>query len=172
MQKAETEAGSFPGPARGLMDPIIRVLLMTGDRHDYESLRALLAGTEWVLTHVRNCAEAVRAVRRSGFPIIILGSDVPLEDWPVLLDCANQEWPPSKVIAVSGFSQEHRWHTLLERGAYDVLARPYNAGEALQVMGFAWLRWRRERESRQTGREAERLERRPAVSAAAAAKSA
>jgi DNA-binding NtrC family response regulator len=153
-------------------DRLIRVLFVTGNRHDHESLSALLAGTAWGLSHAWNCAEVMRAVQRGSFPIIVLGSDVPEEDWANILEFANQQIPPSKIIAVSGFSQEVRWQGLLDRGAYDILARPYQAGETFQVMGFAWLQWRHERECRRLEGTAARLERKPAWSAKAAAKSA
>lgn len=43
------------------------------------------------------------------------------------------------MIVTSELANESLWAEALNFGAHDVLAKPLNAGEAVRVLGWAWL---------------------------------
>ena len=48
--------------------------------------------------------------------------------------------PPVLVVA-SRLADEYLWAEALNLGAYDVLAKPFDAFEVMRVLGSAWRHW-------------------------------
>jgi FixJ family two-component response regulator len=42
----------------------------------------------------------------------------------------------------SRLADEHLWVEALNRGAYDLLAKPFDVAELKRVLNSAWFRWR------------------------------
>jgi DNA-binding response OmpR family regulator len=57
-----------------------------------------------------------------------------LEDMTLLVDSPL-------LIVVSRLADEHLWAEALNLGAYDVLAKPFDAMELSRTLTSAWLRW-------------------------------
>jgi len=58
----------------------------------------------------------------------------------MLLDLATLSDPPF-LIVTSHLADNRLWSEALNLGAYDVLAKPYDAAEVIRVLSMAWLRW-------------------------------
>ena len=48
--------------------------------------------------------------------------------------------PPLQIVT-SRLANDRLWAEALNLGAYDVLARPFDAAEVLRSVGMAWRRW-------------------------------
>jgi DNA-binding response OmpR family regulator len=59
----------------------------------------------------------------------------------MLQQLRNMKDPPFLIVA-SPFADERLWAEALNVGAYDVLAKPFDANEVIRTLSSAWRRWR------------------------------
>jgi hypothetical protein len=55
---------------------------------------------------------------------------------------AAQLLPSPFLIVTCRLADEHLWAEALNVGAYDVLAKPFDAPEVIRVVSLAWLHWK------------------------------
>jgi len=48
---------------------------------------------------------------------------------------------PPFVVVTSRLADERLWAEALNRGAYDVLAKPFDGTEVIRTISSAWLHW-------------------------------
>jgi len=62
--------------------------------------------------------------------------------WREMLAEAAQLLPPPFLIVTCRLADERLWAEALNVGAYDVLAKPFDAAEVIRVVSLAWLHWK------------------------------
>jgi len=50
------------------------------------------------------------------------------------------------MIVTSDHAESSLWADVLNLGAYDVLAKPFDKSEVIRVISLAWLEWRDDKE--------------------------
>jgi DNA-binding NtrC family response regulator len=123
------------------------VLTVNLCHEDCVSLARILVGSNWVLTGVPSCQEALTFSRIEPVSVVVCGPHMPDGSWNTLLHGLRELPDPPMVIVVSRFADECLWAEVLNLGGYDVLATPFDRSEVLRVLYLAWAA--RERESRQ-----------------------
>jgi DNA-binding response OmpR family regulator len=61
--------------------------------------------------------------------------------WTQLLDEIRLLSIPPLLIVTSRVADDYVWAEALNRGAYDVLARPFDRTEVTRILSSAWLHW-------------------------------
>ena len=86
-------------------------------------------------------AAALSALRREGIPVVLCDRDEMPDAWKELLrQFASLSQPPC-LIVTSRLADEYLWAEALNLGAYDVLARPFDAGEVVRSVNLARSHW-------------------------------
>lgn len=95
----------------------------------------------WLLKRATTLEAALTELRQVRVSIVVCERNLPPGSWKDLLTQASAMPDPPLVIVTSELANESLWAEALNLGAHDVLAKPLNAGEAVRVLGWAWLHW-------------------------------
>lgn len=125
---------------------IIRVLSLMPLEEDHENLKQILAGPRWALHEVVTLAAATAYLRGNDLSLVLCDADASPDAWKELLRLIAGTRDAPLLIVSSRLADERLWAEALNLGAYDVLAKPFEAAEVIRVLTHAWLRWTRERE--------------------------
>jgi len=101
----------------------------------------LCPDTRWKLSHCASVQSARQRLKRSISPIVICDCDLGQDGWIGLLrDFGDSPAAPS-LIVTSRLADDRLWAEALNLGAYDVLAKPFDAAEVVRTLSFAWFQW-------------------------------
>ena len=116
-------------------------LVVSPCRGDLLSLRGILP-SNWTLYVASDAAEAKQILRQTSFPVILCERELPDGNWKDLLVAVAGIQSPPLLIVTSRLADEYLWAEVLNLGGYDVLSKPFNSIEFIQVTSMAWRRWR------------------------------
>jgi DNA-binding NtrC family response regulator len=131
----------------------LHILCVEPDARFHEAFGGILAQLS-VLSHasyrhhvtVRPCVRsAMPILQHENVAVVFCESQTATGSWRELLELIGSMNKPPLLIVTSRFADEHLWAEALNLGAYDVLAKPYNAREVERVVGLAHSHWRAER---------------------------
>ena len=94
-----------------------------------------------------NGDEALRAMERSAFDVVLLDLRMPGMDGMSVLKKIKQRWPQSEVVILTGYPSIETAKEAVRLGAYDYLAKPVGPNEVINaahgaMMQKKWgLRW-------------------------------
>jgi DNA-binding NtrC family response regulator len=121
---------------------IVTVLLVSPWAEDHESLGEIFAHTNWRLTAVSTLDRAISSLRSARQALVICEQTLQPGTWKDLLS-RTIAMPSPPLVLVTGLNPDDRlWAEALNLGAYDVLPKPFDRREVVQVVGAAWLQWR------------------------------
>lgn len=106
------------------------ILLISPYPADHVSLGSILPGEQWQMRHALSWREAERLLDSTAFTAIITEASLDGRCWQDLLD-RIQDTP---VIVTSVTADDQLWSEVLNRGGYNVLAKPFEAGEVSWVL--------------------------------------
>jgi len=75
------------------------------------------------------------------FPVLLCEETLPDGSWKDLLALCQCAANPAYLIVTSQFADDRLWAEVLNVGAYDVLAKPFQSKEVFRVIGLAWRHW-------------------------------
>ena len=120
----------------------VAVLAVSSDHQDQVSLRNIFARTRWQLFEAPNCEVAQPYLERSGIGVVLCDAELPDGSWLDLLNCVSRLPAPPMIIVSSRRPGSALWAEVLNHGAYDVLAKPFDRSEVIRIVSLAWLYWR------------------------------
>ena len=119
----------------------ITMMLVSPLESDHVALRRILSRSNWRLHSASLPEEAVTLMRRQSIPVVICVGDSRDGTWRQLLDDAAKRPGDPKIIVSSHLADDHLWAEVLQAGAYDFLAMPWEPREVLRVISLAWQSW-------------------------------
>jgi DNA-binding NtrC family response regulator len=108
---------------------------------DLVSLLKILSHTSWAVYWWTNCADAMAMLRDNIPPVVLCERDLIDGSWLSLLAQVNSLSEQPEFIITARLVDEGLWAEALSLGAYDVLAKPFDAAEVVRVIGFAYRFW-------------------------------
>lgn len=96
----------------------------------------------WTWQQCDSLESAAFALKSGRFPLVICESDLKPGTWRDLVELADFLPAPPLVIVTSRVADERLWAEVLNLGAYDVLAKPFDCIEVTRVLSMAWIHWR------------------------------
>jgi DNA-binding NtrC family response regulator len=106
-------------------------------------LDLMLSPSSWKLYKAQTVRTAVAQLRRSRrIPVVLCERDLWPGSWKEVLQQTQGLSDPPFLIVASRFADERFWAEALNLGAYDVLAKPFDAKEVNRTLTSAWMRWR------------------------------
>ena len=91
---------------------------------------------------------ALARLQAGGVGVVLCDSDLGGTAWKEVLEHTSHLPDPPPVIVTSRIADEYLWAEALNLGAYDVLAKPFDAAEVERTLSMAWLRYDHVRQSR------------------------
>ena len=128
---------------RNNSDPTCRVhvLAVSPFESDHRSLAHIFGHTAWEFETARSLEEASAKLRNTPVPVLLCEENLPDGTWKDLLALADRQASPCYVIVTSQSADDRLWAEVLNLGAYDVLAKPFDSKEVFRVIGLAWRHW-------------------------------
>ena len=123
------------------------VLSISPTEEDHTALNRILsrpestASTEsrWTIYPAVAVESALSLLREYPIAIVLSERDLVPGTWKdVLAETLNLPDPPLLIVA-SRLADEYLWAEALNLGAYDVLAKPFDADEVVRVLRSAWF---------------------------------
>jgi DNA-binding response OmpR family regulator len=116
------------------------VLSVSPNDEDCASLERIF-NSGWTVIASSTVASALSALREIPVPIVICDCDSSLGSWSGMLDQISPLPDPPLFIVTSRLADERLWAEALNLGAWDVLAKPFDADEVTRVAGIARQHW-------------------------------
>jgi len=122
----------------------VQILSVSPSDADHAALREILQGAKpnletncrWMVHPVSTVASAAEALAQEEIPIVISDSDT----WHAILQITSAVPEPPVLIVTSCSADEQLWAETLNLGAWDVLAKPFDADEVIRAGAPAWRR--------------------------------
>ncbi len=86
-----------------------------------------------------NGDEALRAMERSRFDVVLLDLRMPGTDGMSILKTIKQRWPESEVVILTGYPSIETAKEAVRLGAYDYLAKPVGPHEVINAAHGAMM---------------------------------
>ena len=103
-----------------------------------EGGRSLLQRLRWRWQRMKDFAGAALLLRDRTPRIVICEQHLPDGSWKDVVDMANGLPCAPPVIVTSRLADERLWIEVLNRGGYDLLAKPLDGAEVRRVTDSAW----------------------------------
>ncbi|HEY1261923.1 MAG TPA: hypothetical protein VGF06_00280 [Terriglobales bacterium] len=119
-----------------ITNPTILAVFPAGE--DRALLIDIFAHSDWQIGFTGVLAETRRALSRSAVAVVI--SDSRLSDgycWQDLLRAMQEMNGPPPLIVADRLADDHLWAEVLNLGAYDLLAKPFDSREVLHAVTAA-----------------------------------
>jgi DNA-binding NtrC family response regulator len=124
----------------------MNLLVVSPSDTDHTTLRQILSPKKWVVSAATTLRSAQQQLRTAmeRIPLVLCECDLSPGTWRELVDqLARMEDAPLLIVS-SRHADERLWAEALNVGAFDVLAKPFEAGEVSRVLTSAWVRWTRD----------------------------
>jgi DNA-binding NtrC family response regulator len=114
------------------------VLAILPAREDRRCLSAVFADSNWILVFTGNIAEALGVLRSIVVGVVLCDIRFPGgHTWRDLLhEMSKMEDPPPLIVA-DRLADDRRWVEVLNLGAHNLLAKPFNSEEVLRAVTAA-----------------------------------
>jgi DNA-binding NtrC family response regulator len=124
-------------------DPACRVhvLAVSPSESDHRSLAHIFGHTAWEFDTACSIEEASAKLLTTPTPVLLCEENLPDGTWKDLLALAERQANPCYVVVTSQCADDRLWAEVLNLGAYDVLAKPFDSKEVFRVVGLAWRHW-------------------------------
>jgi DNA-binding NtrC family response regulator len=131
-----------PNPAGRHRESTTRnVLSVSPDRADHNELEEVLKTWGGTIYEAGSASLAHECLSKDEIGVVLCERDLGTENWIDLLKSLFRLHNAPPLIVTSRLADDSLWAEALNRGAYDVLAKPFDREELLRTVNLAWLRW-------------------------------
>lgn len=125
----------------GLEAAFHTVLSVSPNDEDCASLERIFK-SGWTVIPSATVASALSVLREIPIPVVICDCDISSGTWAEMLDHISLLPDAPLLVVTSRQADERLWAEALNLGAWDVLAKPFDADEVIRIVGFACQHWR------------------------------
>ena len=97
--------------------------------------------SDWTVVAGSSIASILSVLREIPIPIVICDCDVSFGSWSEMLERISLLPDPPLFIVTSRLADERLWAEALNLGAWDVLAKPFEADEVIRIVSIAGQHW-------------------------------
>jgi DNA-binding NtrC family response regulator len=123
----------------------VTVLSVSPLAEDHFSLQAIFNHSRWELYRADCLASAQAVLCRREIGVVICERNLSPGTWLDMLAESRLLPNAPSLIVTSRLADDALWAEALNRGAYDVLAKPFDRAELVRSVTSAWLHWFHER---------------------------
>ena len=114
-----------------------RILIVDDDPEMRRVLAEFLEGEGYLVEQAADGAEALRRVRAAPFESVVLDKNLDGESGLDLLPRLRALIPATPVILITAFGDERTCEEAFTRGTYDILLKPFDLDDLLEVLRHA-----------------------------------
>src|SRR5690348_6040813 len=129
------------------MTYVCPVLSVSPVKEDHRALRQVLADAPWLIRESHSIRSAVMVLEECRIPVLVCDRDLSPGTWKDLLEQLAMLSSAPFVVVSSRQADDDLWTDALTAGAYDVLAKPFNASELKRTLLEAAQHWHEQYES-------------------------
>lgn len=107
------------------------ILIVDDEEIVRRSYARTLSGAQCNADAVWSGDEALRAMERQPYDVVLLDLRMPGTDGMTVLKTIKQKWPESEVVVITGFPSIEGAKESVRLGAYDYLAKPVGPDEVI-----------------------------------------
>jgi DNA-binding NtrC family response regulator len=122
------------------MDATANILIVDDEEVVRHSYAATLAAARCRASVACDGEEAIRAMERETFDVVLLDLRMPGENGMGVLKAMKQRWPEREVVIITGWPSVDSAKEAVRLGAFDYLAKPIGPDEIVHVAQGAWRR--------------------------------
>ena len=111
------------------------------ERIFHESAWSVPPNSAWMLIARPTLDSACSVLQDAPVPIVVCEADLLPGTWRDMLDHISLVADPPLLIVTSRLADDRLWAEALNLGAYDVLAKPFDATEVIRIVSMAWRHW-------------------------------
>jgi len=126
------------------------VLSVSPNDEDCASL-ARIFKSGWTVIASATVASALAVLRETPIPIVICDCDVSSGTWREMWGHLSLLPDPPQLIVTSRLADDRLWTEALNLGAWDVLAKPFDADEVIRIVEIACQHWQDRHRARFSG---------------------
>ena len=121
-------------------DSSTRVHILTVSTHtnDILSLARIFDHSSWNFNSATSMQAGLRFLATTPVEVVLCDRSLPDGDWRDLLNALSTLENSPQMIVTAHDADDHLWAEVLNLGAYDVLAKPFNATEVYRTVSNAW----------------------------------
>lgn len=123
-------------------DSTVTVLSVSPSAVAQNRLGHIFGHTNWKLETADSCYDALRRLQDLHTAVVVCEHKLPDGGWQDLLNGVLQLPSPPNVIVTAPDADDVLWTDVLNRGGYDVLARPFDPSEVVRIISLAWMNWK------------------------------
>jgi DNA-binding NtrC family response regulator len=127
-------------PGEGQHSALANVLIVSPNLDDQSTLCQILRRSPCEIAAAHTCREALARLNRIYSPVIFCDRILPDGTWLDILDRISGDTDSPFLIVTSRHADVHVWAEVLNLGGFDLLHKPFDAGEVLHVVTTALLR--------------------------------
>ena len=116
------------------------VLSVSPNDEDCASLERIFK-SGWTVVASSTVASALSVLREIPIPIVICDCDISSGTWGEMLHHLSLLPDPPLLVVASRLADERLWAEALNLGAWDVLAKPFDADEVIRIVDIARQHW-------------------------------
>jgi two-component system response regulator PilR (NtrC family) len=113
------------------------VLFVSSHPSDVSTLSEMLGPVSVRVRYAGNLREAREMLSRDPFGAILSEAELPDGKWTDVLEMAGRSAASPTVLVTHRLADERLWAEVLDLGAYDLLAQPFDAGEVRRILSSA-----------------------------------
>ena len=119
---------------------ILTVLFVNSNDEDCVSLERILK-SDWTVIASATISSALSVLREIKLPIVLFDAGLASGTWREMLEHTSRLPDPPLLIVTSRLADDYLWAEALNLGAWDVLAKPFDAEEVIRIVRSAWQHW-------------------------------
>lgn len=108
---------------------------------DHKAVRKLLTSWTRSIFEASSVLSARHVLAKQHIGVVLCERVLGSRTWIDVLNLLFRLPNPPPLIVTSRLADDFLWAEALNRGAYDVLAKPFDRQELLRSVNLAWLRW-------------------------------
>ncbi len=124
------------------MNPKPNILIVDDEEVVRRSFSRVLDGAHWRTASAAGGEQALRALARERFDVVLLDLRMPGADGIEVLKTIKARWPESEVVVVTGYPSVETAKEAVRLGACDYLAKPLAPDAVIHAAHDAVLRKR------------------------------
>jgi two-component system response regulator PilR (NtrC family) len=113
------------------------VLFVSPRIEDAVELAAMLACVPLELSHAAEVKQARERLLHFSYGAVLTEAKLPDGTWMDVLNAVTETAPYSALIVTKSTADDLFWAEVLNQGAYDLLAQPFDAGEVRRILSNA-----------------------------------
>jgi DNA-binding NtrC family response regulator len=133
-------APTYPDPSTN-PTATLTILSVSPADVDHSSLEAIIADSPCVLMKAHDLVSALSLLQRHDIAVVVCERDLGLGRYVDVLEHLRALPHAPSLIVACKLADEHLWAEALNLGAYDVLAKPFDAAEVTRTLSLAWVHW-------------------------------